>query len=182
MCALFYHVNSKTPMFIFMSCYHILLLFSFSDYGWMPPDTYTLTLLRRTSHILGFSFFFTVKIQCRHEWWLVNNMDRLAIPSYQNFIVFQAYNNNTKTQQQYKQQHPPVDGRASCRAPTITHSHNNNINSSIYLWMGEHLARHQQLLAKRGLKAGRRPSTDWFVWRRKIFIKSYWIYLYIYSL
>ena len=46
--------------------------------------------------------------------------------------------------QKYKQQHLPLDGRASCRAPTITQKHNNNINNNIYLWMGKHLARHQQ--------------------------------------
>ena len=32
--------------------------------------------------------------------------------------ILQGTNNNTKTQQQYKQQHLPVDGQASCRAPT----------------------------------------------------------------
>ena len=62
MSALFYHAYSIIPLFIFMSCYHIFLLFSFSDYGWMPPDTCTLTLLRQTSHILGFSFSLKVKI------------------------------------------------------------------------------------------------------------------------
>ena len=93
--------------------------------------------------------------------------------------ILQGTNINTTTQQQYKQQHLPVDGRAPCKAPTITQKHNKNINNNIYLWMGKHLARHQQLLAKRGLKAGRRPSTDWFVWGRKISIKSYWLYLFL---